>query len=76
MDPLPERKTASTALFGRLPAPWCTNSLECSQTWANTNANCEESGELLAMDKVEGPATNLAFLGIHFYSNPLQVSLL
>ena len=50
-------------------------SRECSHVLATTFSTCEELGVSLAMDKVEGPAASLTFLGIHLCSNPLSVSL-
>ena len=50
-------------------------SLECSHALAITFATCEELGVPLAMDKVEGPAVSLTFLGIHLSSSPPSVSL-
>ena len=48
---------------------------ECSNALAITFATCEELRVPLAMDKVEGPAVSLTFLGIRLSSSPLSVSL-
>ena len=48
---------------------------ECSHALATTFSTCEELRVPLAMDKVEGPATSLTFLGIRLCSSPLSVSL-
>ena len=48
---------------------------ECSHVLATTFSTCEELGDPLATDKVEGPAASLPFLGIHLCSSPLSVSL-
>ena len=50
-------------------------SRECSHVLATTFSSCKELGVSLAMDKVEGPAASLTFLGIHLCSSPLSVSL-
>ena len=48
---------------------------ECSHVLATTFSTCEELGVPLALDKVEGPAASLTFLGICLCSSPLSVSL-
>ena len=48
---------------------------ECSQALATTIATCEEIGVPLAVDKTEGPATELSFLGIQLNSREMRTSL-
>ena len=48
---------------------------ECSQALATTIATCEELGVPLAVDKIEGPATKLSFLGIQLNSREMRTSL-
>ena len=48
---------------------------ECSHVLATTFSTCEELGVPLALEKVEGPAASLTFLGIRLCSSPLSVSL-
>ena len=45
---------------------------ECSQALATTIATCDELGVPLVVDKTEGPATELSFLGIQLNSREIR----
>ena len=48
---------------------------ECAQALATTLTTCSELGIPLALDKTEGPTTELTFLGVLLNSASLSVSL-
>ena len=48
---------------------------ECRQALATTIATCEKLGDPLAVDKPEGPATELSFLGIQLNAREMCTSL-
>ena len=48
---------------------------ECEQALRMTLSTCAELGVPLALDKIEGPATQLDFLGINLNSSSMSVSL-
>ena len=51
------------------------DSAQCQQAVKTALATCRELGVPVAPEKLEGPATNITFLGIQFGTQTMQLSL-